>query len=394
MINNLNSVDVFMEDRLVGRLALSPDHRCVFEYTPEWLQTGFSISPFYIPIKPGVFIARMVPFEGLFGVFNDSLPDGWGKLLTDRWLMEMGQNPSKLTIIDRLSLVGSSGMGALIYRPNKSSQFENKIHNLEYYANEVEKILRVEPTSSLDELVNIAGSSGGARPKILIRIEGIEWLVKFKASNDPDEVGRIEYEHSLLAKKSGIEMPETRLFEGKYFGTRRFDRNDKTRIHTHSAAGLLYASHRLPSLDYIALMQATMALTRDIREVEKLFRQMVFNVIIGNKDDHAKNFSFIFQNNQWKLSPAYDLLPSDGFNNNHTSTVNGKGKPTIDDCLDVARQSSLVLKNARRIIDEVVDIYNNYVIQLGINWAPTQDETQNADLRSCMLEASLRHTEL
>lgn len=362
MINNLNSIEVFMENRLVGKLALSPDRRCVFEYTPEWLQTGFSISPFYLPLKPGVFTARNDPFDGLFGVFNDSLPDGWGKLLTDRWLMEMGQNPSDLTILNRLSLVGSNGMGALIYRPNKNSQFKNPSHTLHYYAKEVEKILHVEQSSSLDELVSIAGSSGGARPKVLIQIEGVEWLVKFKASNDPDDVGRIEYEHSLLAKKCSIEMPETRLFEGKYFGTRRFDRNDKARIHIHSAAGLLYASHRLPSLDYIALMQATMALTRDIREVEKLFRQMVFNVIIGNKDDHAKNFSFIYQNNQWKLSPAYDLLPSDGFNNNHTSTINGKGKPTIDDCLDVARQSSLTLKKARRIIDEVADIYNSHVI--------------------------------
>lgn len=353
MNKNTTSIEVFMGDRFVGKLALSPDRRYVFEYGTEWLMTGFSISPFYLPLKPGVFIAKADPFDGLFGVFNDSLPDGWGTLLIDRWLAENGIHPAELNLLDRLTLVGNSGMGALIYLPDKHAKFENKIHSLAFYAGEVEKILRIEPTSTLDELVNMAGSSGGARPKILIQMEGVEWLVKFKASNDPDEVGSIEYKYSLLAKKCGIEMPETKLFDGKYFGTRRFDRDGEKRIHIHSAAGLLYASHRLPSLDYSALLQATLALTRDMREVEKLFRQMVFNVLIGNKDDHAKNFSFIYQNDQWKLSPAYDLLPSDGFNNNHTTTVNGKGKPTMEDCVEVAGQTSISMKKAKLIVEEV-----------------------------------------
>lgn len=353
MIENLKSVEIFMDDRLVGRLALSPDRRCVFEYGTEWLQNGFSISPFYLPLKPGVFTARTDPFGGLFGVFNDSLPDGWGKLLMDRWLQEKGFNPAELSILDRLTLVGDSGMGALVYRPSQNYHTENLVRSFGYYAQEVEKILHAQPTASLDELVNIAGSSGGARPKVLIQVEETEWLVKFKATSDPAEIGKIEYQHSLVAKKCGIEMPDTRLFDGKYFGVRRFDREGKERFHIHSAAGLLYASHRLPSLDYIALMQATMALTRDMREVAKLFRQMIFNVLIGNKDDHSKNFSFIYKNDVWKLSPAYDLLPSEGFNGNHTTTVNGKGKPTMEDCLEVARKSSLPIKKAKAIVDEV-----------------------------------------
>jgi serine/threonine-protein kinase HipA len=188
---------------------------------------------------------------------------------------------------------------------------------------------------------------------VLVRINGVEWLIKFKATSDPEDVGTIEYNYSLIAKKCGIVMPETRLFEGKYFGVQRFDRQAEKRIHVHSAAGLLYASHRLPSLDYTALLKATMALTRDFAEVEKVFRQMVFNVLIGNKDDHSKNFSFIYHNNSWKLSPAYDLLPSFGFNNNHTTTINGKGKPTIEDCIEVAKLTAFPVKSAERIIEEV-----------------------------------------
>jgi serine/threonine-protein kinase HipA len=244
-------------------------------------------------------------------------------------------------------------MGALSYHPAQHITIDESVHQLDFYANEVAKILQADYSGSLDEIFDKAGSSGGARPKVLVRIDDIEWLIKFKATSDPEDVGTIEYNYSLIAKKCGIVMPETRLFEGKYFGVQRFDRQAEKRIHVHSAAGLLYANHRLPSLDYTALLKATMALTRDFAEVEKVFRQMVFNVLIGNKDDHSKNFSFIYHNNSWKLSPAYDLLPSFGFNNNHTTTINGKGKPTIKDCIEVAKLTAFPVKSAERIIEEV-----------------------------------------
>jgi serine/threonine-protein kinase HipA len=151
-------------------------------------------------------------------------------------------------------------------------------------------------------------------------------------------------------------MPETRLFEGRYFGVRRFDREGDIRYHVHSASGLLYASHRFPSLDYTDLMKATLALTRNVAEVEKMFRQMVFNVMIGNKDDHAKNFSFLYKNGKWILSPAYDLLPSAGFNGQHTTTVNGKGNPTISDCLEVARLTAFPENRAKVIVKELMEV--------------------------------------
>ena len=355
MFEKLSTVEVFYEEMRVGILALAPDHRCLFEYDPVWINEGFSISPFYLPLKSGLFTAKAEPFDGLFGVFNDSLPDGWGRLPTDRWLMSKGYYPQDLTVLDRLSLTGDGGMGALIYSPGQNTKDEKPNREIAFYAKEAAKILHADYTGSLDELVIKAGSSGGTRLKILITIDGVDWLIKFKATMDPDDIGIIEYEHSLKAGKCGIEMPETRLFEGKYFGVKRFDRENAKRIHSHSAAGLLYASHRLPSLDYASLMKATMALTKDINEVAKLFRQMVFNVLIGNKDDHAKNFSYLYKNGTWQLSPAYDLLPSYGFNNNHTTTINGKGKPEIKDCMELARQTSFPEKSAKKIVDEVIE---------------------------------------
>lgn len=353
MAETVNMLNVFIDNRRIGKLALSPDYRYLFEYDTDWITSGFSVSPFYLPLKNGLFTARAEPFGGMFGVFDDSLPDGWGKLLVDRWLISKGIHPASLSLIDRLSIVGESGMGALVYRPAKDSSIKGELHPLSFYALEVEKILHENYTGSLEELYHRAGSSGGARPKVLVTIDGNEWLVKFKASSDPANVGITEYDYSLLAKKCGIEMAETRLFEGKYFGVRRFDRQAGKRIHMHSAAGLLYASHRFPSMDYTNLLKATMVLTRNITEVEKIFRQMVFNILIGNKDDHAKNFSFVYNNGCWSASPAYDLLPSAGFNGNHSTTVNGKGQPSLSDCEEVAKIISLPHIKTAKIIAEV-----------------------------------------
>ncbi|NCC74167.1 MAG: type II toxin-antitoxin system HipA family toxin [Sphingobacteriia bacterium] len=353
MFKPVEQIEVFYSQNRVGRLVLAPDHCCVFEYDPEWILTGFSISPFYLPLKLGIQKARPHPFDGLFGVFNDSLPDGWGKLLTDRWLRKQGIQSNSITVLDRLSLVGSTGMGALTYKPDKNAFKEFDQLPIDFYAKEVEKILQDENVDSLDQMMKTAGSSIGARPKVLVKIDDEEWLVKFKSTLDPDHVGKIEYHYANLARKCGIEMPDVKLYQDKWFGVRRFDIVKGSRFHVHSASGLLYASHRLPSLDYTELLKATMALTHDFIEVAKMFRLMVFNVLIGNKDDHAKNFAFIYQNRKWKLSPAYDLLPSDGIGGQHTTSVNGEGNPTIYDCLEVARKAGIPVKKATEIILEV-----------------------------------------
>ena len=353
MIESVKLIEVYLGSVQAGMIALSPYNRCLFEYNADWIRTGFSISPFYLPLRSGLFTARAEPFGGLFGVFDDSLPDGCGKLLTYRWLITKGIKPATLSVLDRLSLVGDTSMGALTYRPAQNDSSSGAIHSISFFDDEVQKILNDDYTGSFEELFNKAGSSGGARPKVMLRIDGQEWLIKFRASSDPADVGITEYKYSLLAKKCGIEMTETHLFEGKYFGVSRFDRESGMRIHMHSAARLLYASHRFPSLDYTDLLKATLALTRNITEVEKVFRQMVFNILIGNKDDHAKNFSFLYNSEHWQVSPAYDLLPSDGINGNHTTTVNGKGNPALSDSIAVAKAVSFPVKTGNRIIQEV-----------------------------------------
>jgi len=355
-MSNISIIEVFMSDRRVGRIALTPEALCGFEYDPDWIQTGFSISPFYLPLKSGLLMAKQDPLRGNFGVFDDSLPDGWGNLLLDRYLQEKEIDPYKLNILERLSLIGSTGRGALEYRPDKSIAADDKFQDFDHLANEAAKILESKDSNgSVDLLYKYGGSSGGARPKVFAKIDGREWLVKFKAANDPTNVGEIEYNYSILAKECGIRMPETRLFQGRYFGVERFDRTPQGKTHTISAAGLLHANYRIQSLDYSILLKLTLNLTKDMEQVAEMFRLMVFNILISNRDDHAKNFSFQWINGTWKLSPAYDLLPSSGFNGYHTTTINGKGEPTLIDIITIASEAGISKQHATQILEEVSD---------------------------------------
>jgi serine/threonine-protein kinase HipA len=359
-VNDISVIEVFLWDRRVGRMALTEDGLCGFEYDADWLQTGFSISPFYLPLKSGLMIAKREPFRGNFGVFDDSLPDGWGNLLLDRFLQEKGIDAHKLTVLERLSLIGSTGRGALEYRPDKGIVTGDEFLDFDRLAAEAESLLRGKETdSSVDLLYNHGGSSGGARPKVFAKLDGREWLVKFKATIDPPDIGEVEYRYSLLAKECGIRMAETGLFEGRYFGVERFDRTAGGKVHTVSAAGLLNADYRIPSLDYSILLKLTLNLTKDMEQVTDMFRRMVFNVLISNRDDHAKNFSFQQIGGAWKLSPAYDLLPSNGFNGYHTTTLNGKGDPTLADVIALAAEIGIAKQKATQIIEELTEKCGN-----------------------------------
>ena len=354
-MNSIKQIEVICNKRLVGRLALTKEGLCAFEYAAEWLQDGFSVSPFELPLRSGVFVAKPRPFDGGFGVFDDCLPDGWGLLILDRYLQQQGINPHNLTLLDRLALVGSTGRGALEFRPDKSVVTRQEYADFEKLALEAERILESDDYTGegIEEFQHRGGSPGGARPKIFTRYGGKEWLVKFRAKRDPKRIGRDEYKYSMLAKECGIEMPETRLFEDKYFGVERFDRTANGKLHVVSIAGLIGADYRMPSIDYTHIFQVCAALTHNVAELWKVYRLMVFKYLIENKDDHAKNFAFIYRNDEWHFAPAYDLLPSDGMNGFHTTSINDSIEPTRKDVIAVAVKAGLNQKEAEDIFERI-----------------------------------------
>ena len=338
-----------------------------FEYSEEWLRNGFSISPFSLPLQAGVKIAKSDPFDGIFGIFADSLPDGWGRLLVDRMLRKAGENPEEIDPFSRLSIVGASGKGALDYKPVYKLQTAQKTDDLDRLAAECRKILQTEDSGDLDTLFTMGGSSGGARPKVTIRLNGEEWIVKFPSSGDSSDIGLMEYEYNLCAKACGIEIPEVRLFSSDlcpgYFGSIRFDRVKtplgEKKIHTASVSALLETSHRIPALDYCSLLSLTWQLTKREDEVEKMFTLMCFNVFAHNRDDHSNNFSFVYEDSSWRLSPAYDLTYSNSVGGEHATTVAGEGKnPTIQDILAVAKKIGMKESRAKQIAENVNEIVN------------------------------------
>ncbi|GHV28297.1 toxin HipA [Synergistales bacterium] len=359
MRNNPQGVlNVLYHERQVGRIVLTPENLCAFEYSEDWISGGFAISPFKLPLQKGVFIAKRSPFEGNFGVFNDSLPDGWGRLLIDRMLLKKHIDPAAVSILTRLAIVGNGGMGALEYRPEYPLVSDTMISDLATLAKEAEAIQSERIPDNLEELVQAGGSSGGARPKVLIKFGAEDWLIKFRAGIDPKNIGENEFLYSQAARLAGLDMPETKLFEGKYFGTLRFDRKPNgAKVMMLSASALLDADHRLPALDYNDLLASTLALTRDFGEVEKLFRLMCFNVLSHNRDDHAKNFSFLYDEGKWSLAPAYDLVYAAGLGGEHATAVDGEGRnPTGEHLLRAAAKIGLSPRRANKIIGEVREV--------------------------------------
>lgn len=368
-MDKVNKIEVFYHDKKVGVMALHQNMLAAFEYDENWLKEGFSISPFSLPLEKRVFVPKVDPFEGLFGVFSDSLPDGWGRLLVDRLMKKNGINPYSIGNMDRLAIVGQSGMGALIYRPVVNLEQPQKTKTFDEIALECEKILMTSDQGDLDYLFTYGGSSGGARPKVLTKIDGEDWIVKFPSSDDDLDIGIQEYEYALCAKECGIEMEEVRLLPSNrckgYFATKRFDRckglSDE-RIHMVTVSGLLETSHRIPNLDYDLLMRLTLKLTESMEECEKLFRLMCFNIFAHNRDDHSKNFTYqyIEKEKRWKLSAAYDLTYSNSIGGEHATMVHGNGaNPSEEDILAVAKGIGISQKKAKEIAIKTKEIVAN-----------------------------------
>lgn len=351
-----------------------------FKYYSDFIETGIQISPFKMPLSTGILSADTNVFDGLFGVFDDSLPDGWGRLLVDRTLIERGISLNEITPLDRLSMVGNTGMGSLIYQPMSDAPVFQKELELDRIATESKKILEGKSTDIIEELVHLGGSSGGARPKIFVGyhenndhlIYGEEklpagyehWILKFSSASDPKDMAQIEYAYYLMAKDAGLEMSKCRLFQGVsgnlYFGTKRFDRSENKRIHIHSAAGLMHDNFRLSNMDYGHIMDAAFQLGNHVGAYEKILRLATFNVFSHNRDDHSKNISFLMDDKgEWKLAPAYDLTFSFSSHGFHSTTVAGEGKSPGRHHL-VKLANIFGVKNAGTILEQVRDVTKNW----------------------------------
>lgn len=360
-------------ERVVGKLA-ERGGRTYFEYAPEFLRDPLWLSPFKLPPEPGLREHRDRDFGPIFGLFDDSLPDGWGLLLMDRFFAQQGTALAEVSVLDRLAYLGTRTMGALTYHPPaEPADRDARTLDLHEMARASRRVLEGDAGEVLPQLLRAGGSPGGARPKVLIGVAGerilsgeddlppgyAPWIVKFGAREDLPDAGPIELGYARMARDAGIDMPPTRLFETargeRFFGVERFDRRGNRRFHVHTFGNLIHADFRVPGCDYRQLLEVTRILTKNQRDVRQAYRRMVFNVATHNRDDHVKNFAFrMTERGEWALAPAYDLVLSAGPGGEHTMTVAGEGRaPGRADLLRLAPAADLADDDARAILDEV-----------------------------------------
>ena len=366
------------------------DSKIYFKYHPEFIALGLEISPFKMKLSNDILMPKEAHFEGLFGVFSDSIPDGWGRLLLDRKLLSTGINLNDISPLDRLAYVGKNSIGAISYEPEYENDYNINTIDLDQISNEIDAVLSGASEDVIEQLFHLGGSSGGARPKVLVGFnpkteelmygksdlpKGFEhWIIKFPSSNDLIDIALIEFSYNQMAQNAGIEVNEFRLFKSRkgsyFFGSKRFDRIHNERVHLHSVCGLLHDNFRMSTLDYGHIMECAFNLEKDFNAYSKILRLATFNVVAHNRDDHSKNFSFLMdKNGDWKFAPAYDLTFSNSTYGFHSTTVAGESKnPTFQHLRELATHFGI--KNPNPIFEQVTDSvsqFNTLATTVGIS---------------------------
>jgi serine/threonine-protein kinase HipA len=323
----MSRIEVNYQERKVGVLAEARGG-VFFEYDPEFIAAGHELSPLLLPLGPGVRARDNVPGMRLPGLFEDSLPDLWGRRVMAEWFRRHGVAEHAVTPLMMLAYVGNRAMGALTYQPDSYIEPSEQVLNLGAL---FDAAARAEASGPIDLklLAEVGSPAGGARPKALIGLPkgGAEgeplagagelpsdyeaWMIKFDTTRDA-AAGPMEEAYARLAAAAGIDLPATRLLtteheagQRRHFAVKRFDRAGTERIHHHTLAGLCQVGGG--DLDYSTFLRVTRRLTKDEREVWRAFRRAAFNVLASNRDDHGKNHGFLYRNGEWRLAPAYDL---------------------------------------------------------------------------------------
>ena len=374
----------------------------------------------------------------LCGLIADSLPDGWGMLLMDRFFRkEISVAVNDVNVLHRLAYIGDRAMGALGFRPIHHSTTDDAELSLSQIAQANEKILSGQDSEILAELIVVGGSPQGARSKGLVMFDintqtistdlkqayqhdttsATPWLIKFPAQHEDKSVCLLEALYADMATQAGLVIPKHHYFNidsnHAAFGVERFDRVSNTissqgnekdhqristleRVHIHTLAGLLDLDFRLPSLDYLSYLRCVRMMTQSQAQVEQAYRHVVFNVVMNSKDDHSKNFSFIMdKDGKWSLAPVYDVTYNTGINGYHQMDVCGEAQnPTLSNLLNLAKLADIKTSHAKAIVEQVVitaehllAIINDYPIHKALIADVQRDINANV---SRMVNTSLR----
>jgi serine/threonine-protein kinase HipA len=345
----------------------------LFEYSVEALRAGLELSPLHLKLREAAYGSFPSYLQHLPGLIADSLPDGWGLLLMDRYFRSQGVDPGQVSALDRLSFLGDRTMGALTYEPAQSLALARTAVDLSLLAREMRSVLAGDNIATLRQLVLLGGATHGTQPKVLAHYDMkgnivsaramrgyAPWIFKFPAQGEHKEVCALEALYADLARICGLDVPDSRHFDLgdglAAYGAARFDMEGGMRVPVHTLAGALHADFRQPSsVNYAAYLRATRLFTRDEREVQKAYERMVFNVLFNNRDDHCKNFSFrLGPDLLWRLAPCHGLTFSEGLGGEHQMDVQGERREiTRANMLDLAIETGVDYRLAKQAIDRL-----------------------------------------
>lgn len=413
MADVVDIAEVWLWGRQIGAVHWDTEtNLATFEYTPEFLRSGIQLAPLTMPLGSGLWrFPELSPttYAGLPGMLADSLPDTWGSALIRRWLRDQGRDPASFTPVERLSYIGSRGIGALEYRPALRRPTQTTRLVVDELADLAARVLadRSEiqtdlSDEGLEELYQVGTSAGGARAKAVIAWnrdtgdirsgqsdvpEGFtHWILKFdgvgssdRDLTDPQGYGRVEYAYNQMANDAGLSVPEARLqTDGSgraHFMIRRFDRTESgERVHVQTLAAIAHYDYNIAgAYGYEDAMTVLHAIGAPAVDLEEQFRRMVFNVVARNQDDHTKNISYTMdKTGVWRLAPAYDVIwaynPSGQWTGRHQMTINGKRDDFhLRDLETVGRQFGI--RSPRRIVKQVIEVvseWTRYATEAGV----------------------------
>lgn len=398
--------NIYLWDLHMGVVAEDDYGRVMFEYTPEFVASGYNPSPLFVTPELGKrYEFSHLPqetFKGLPGFLADCLPDKFGTAIINRWLEQSGRPRDSYSVVERLLYQGSRGMGAIRFEPQTRGDLNRQVQiELDGLVEAAAEVLKersaLQTNLSTDDeallmVLRVGTSAGGARAKAVVAYnevtgdlcsgqvdvpDGYEHYLLKMDGVYPDtpgvfgqtsHFGCLEYAYYLMARECGVEMMDSLLLtdgERHHFMTKRFDRVGNHRIHMVTLCGMNHMDYNdTRSWSYEQLFRVMRGLRLPQPQMEQAFRRMVFNVVGCNQDDHTKNFSFLLDtDNQWRLSPAYDMTyaKGNGYTRQHQLSVNGKRLAiTRDDIITVARQIGLNTSRAHEILDRTVAVFRQF----------------------------------
>jgi serine/threonine-protein kinase HipA len=380
------SIEVHLDARELGlqtrvgvlhRPLARTDLPASFEYDAEWLKTGkaFMLDP-RLELWSG---EHHPPAQTkAFGIFLDSAPDRWGRVLMERQesaaAVREGRPVRALREIDfLLGVQDLTRMGALRFRYVEGARFlddgEQSVPPVTNLSELAAISARIEEPGAdqlpeyerwLAMLIAPGTSLGGARPKANFTDGDRLWIAKFPARDDRYDAGAWEYLVHRLARDARIVVPDSRLesLTGRHqtFCSSRFDRVEGSRRMFASAMTLLEQRDGEDGGSYLDLAEFITdhgARHHVAEDLEQLFRRVVFNVIVGNRDDHLRNHGFIREPTGWRLSPAYDMNPNP-FKAEHSLSLDGhSAAPEVKTVLETAELYRLERPHAEEVVDKV-----------------------------------------